>query len=86
MIPSKINLGCGNVIKVEQVARGLIQSTVGKDTEACWLCESPTNSFVGIILIDKTLSQTGKEEALYHELGHAIVDIFQWAVDKRRGK
>ena len=84
MIPSKLNLGCGNLIKVEQVPRATIQSLAGRDTYACWSCDAPEGSpYVGIIFIDKSLSLQARREAMYHELLHALVDVFQWTIDKR---
>jgi len=84
-LPKKINLGCGNIILVKQVERTVIQGAIGEDTEACWLNECPNStSAVGMILIDKTLSMAAKKEALYHEMMHAVVDVFQWAVDDTR--
>lgn len=84
MLPSKINLGCGNIIKVEQVPRATIQAAIGQDTEAAWSCDPPTgSSYVGVIFIDKTLPFTRKKALLYHELTHALVDIHQWESDRQ---
>jgi len=83
MLPSKLNLGCGNVVKIEQVPRATIQSAIGQDTEAAWSCDPPTgSSYVGVIFIDKSLPLARKRALLYHELLHAAVDIFQWESDK----
>jgi hypothetical protein len=85
-LPRKLNLGFGNVVKVEAVARSTIQTLGGQDTEAWW-CTPPTDSpFVGIIYIDKSLSLARQKESLYHELLHGCVDIFQSVVDENRNR
>lgn len=85
MLPKKINLGFGNVVKVSLVDRATIRSLVGHDTEACWICDPPEGTaYVGVVFIDKSLSQAQRKEAFYHELMHACVDIFQTVVDANR--
>lgn len=87
MLPSKINLGCGNIVKIDQVPRATIQSVLGQDTQAAWSCGAPEGcSYVGVIFVDKTLSESRKRVLLYHELQHAMVDIFQWESDAAKGR
>lgn len=84
-LPSKINLGCGNVVKIDQVPRSTIQSAIGQDTEAAWSCDVPADSsYVGVVFIDKSLSLARKRALLYHELAHAAIDILQWELDASR--
>lgn len=83
-LPKQINLGCGNVVKIEEVPRAVIQSAIGQDTEAAWSCEPPAGSqYIGVIFIDKTLPYRTRRALLYHELVHAAVDIMQWEIDAR---
>lgn len=85
MLPKKINLGCGHVIKVELVPRSTIQTLIGQDTEACWICDPPEgSSYFGVVFVDRSLPQAKQKEALYHELLHALVDVFQTVVDSTR--
>lgn len=84
MLPKKINLGCGNVVKVDMVPRTTIQGLAG-DLDACWVHEPPVGTaYIGVIFIDKSLNQAHQKEALYHELLHACVDLFQTIVDANR--
>ena len=85
MLPKKINLGCGNIIKVDLVPRSTIQTLVGHDTVACWVHEPPEGtSYVGVIFVDRSLSQAQQKEYFYHEMLHACVDVFQTVVDANR--
>jgi hypothetical protein len=85
VLPKKINLGCGHVVKVDLVPRSTITTLLGHETEACWMHDTPDGtSFLGVIFVDRSLSQAQQKEALYHELLHACVDLFQTVVDGGR--
>lgn len=86
-LPRRVHLGLGYVVEVVFASQATIRDVCDADDneklDGCWdnhLGDEGAKS-AGIIYIDRSLPRQQKFVTYWHEIGHALLDIRDWALE-----